>query len=245
MKRLASLMFLLVVLVPAFCIAGITSDQARTMSLPKLAHRLLGESGAIMIDVDRPRLSNLEDDPIRFYTHAMATGSQFGLCAGDWVTVGFNAKQTIESLSAERRYGVAGDLYHPPKAQDDSRKLCASVKSTKNYYPSPDAQAALSVALYVDAIAGNGPFSNQNFSYECTGRCAEGRDDLKWLTLDKIDSVRLIDCPKSQREAVCVEVTTGSYEVGPFPKVFDIYGTAWYKSVVVSKVVVWVGSTVA
>ncbi|MBB5357921.1 hypothetical protein HDE76_001127 [Rhodanobacter sp. ANJX3] len=135
MKRLASSIFLLVALIPTFCIAGITSDQARTMSLPKIAHRLLGESGAIMIDVDRPRLSNLADDPIRFYTHAMATGSQFGLCAADWVTVGFNAKQTIESLSAERRYGIAGDMYHPPEAQDDSRKLCASVKSTKTTIP--------------------------------------------------------------------------------------------------------------
>jgi hypothetical protein len=244
-KRLKSLFFLLAALLPAFCAAAVTADQARTMPLPVLAHRLLGEAGAIMIDVDRPHSSNLTFEPIKFYSHAIVPGSQFGLCAADRVTVTFDEKQNIESLTSDRRYGVAGNVYRPAEkwTYDDFGKLCASVKSTREYFPAPDPQTALDVALYADALAGNGPFASQNFSYSCTGRCAQGRDDLKWLQLNKIDSVRLLDCPKPEKGAVCVEITVGSHEVGPFPKVFNIYGTAWYKSVVISKVVVWVGST--
>lgn len=233
------------VLLPAISAAGTTAEQARTMPLQQLAQKLLGESGSVMIDVDRPRFEGILE-PVRFYSHATVTGSQFGMCGADWVAVGFDEKGKVETVSAQRRYGVAGDIYRTPGkwSYDESGKICASVRSTRNYFPAPDSQSALGITWYIDAILGKGPFAKQSFGYSCTGLCAKGRGDLKWLRLDRITSTRTIDCPKSDLELpTCFEVVVGENKVGPFPKTFRIYGTTYMNKVVVSDVAVDVGST--
>lgn len=229
---------------PAFCAGAITADQVRTLPLPELASRVLGESGAIMIDVDRPHSNNLSSQSLRFYSRATAPFSQYGLCTASRVSVEFDAKQNISSLSADHRYGVAGDVYRSAWTREDFEKLCRGVTSTREFFPAPDARTALDVSLYVDAIARKGPFARQNFSYDCISRCAPDRGDLKWLALNKIDAVRSIDCPKPAKDGICIEITVGSQTIGLFPKVFDIYGKIGYKSVVVSRVAVAVGDTV-
>ncbi|MGH8337264.1 MAG: hypothetical protein ACRETL_10695, partial [Gammaproteobacteria bacterium] len=140
---------------PPLCVARTTAEDARTMSLAMLSQKLLGESGAVMIDLDRPRFKGILE-PVRFYSRATVTGSQFGICGSDWVTVDFDEKGSVETISSERRYGVAGDVYRAPVkwSYDESGKICASVKSTRNYFPAPDAESALEIALYVDAISG-------------------------------------------------------------------------------------------
>ena len=236
-----------VVLLPSICMAGTTAEAARSLPLDTLARKLLGESGALMIDLDRPRFEGILE-PVRFYSHATITGSQFGMCGADWVTVIFDEKGEVESLTAEKRYGVAGDMYRASEkwTYEESDEICASVKSTRDYFPAPDAFTAQDVAWYVDAISGKGPFGKQSFEYSCTGLCAKDRGDLKWLKLDKINSVRIIDCQESGLEnPSCFEITVGQNKVGPFPKKFRIYGTRHMNKVIVSKVVVDVGSTLA
>ena len=235
------------VLLPSISAARTSAEQARTMPMQELAQKLLGESGAVMIDVDRPRFEGILE-PIRFYSHATVAGSQFGMCGADWVTVGFDEKGDVETVSAQRRYGVAGDIYRSPEkwSYDESGKVCASVKSTRNYFPAPDSQSALEIAWYVDAISGNGPFAKQSFGYSCTGLCAKSRGDLKWLRLDQITSTRSIDCPKSSLELpTCFEVVVGENKVGPFPETFRIYGTTYMNKVMVSNIVVDIGSTLS
>ncbi len=215
------------------------------MPLGDLARKLLGESGAMMIDLDRPRFEGTLE-PIRFYSHATVTGSQFGMCGADWITVGFDEDGSVETLSAERRFGVAGDVYRTTGkwTYEESSEICSSVTSTKHYFPAPDAQAALRIAWYVDAISGAGPFGEQTHGYVCTGLCKEDRGDLAWLKLDNIDSARTIDCPRSNLQLPsCYEVTIGEAEVGPFPKTFRIYGTTYMNKVEVINVTVDVGST--
>ena len=236
---------LFVFLMPTPSFAQMTAEKARTMPLKALSHRLLGESGSIMIDVDRPRYKNTLE-PIRFYSHAIAWGSYFGVCASDWVTVEFDEKGYVDSLQSERRYGVAGNMYGKRKnwTYDAFGKMCASVKSTKEYFPAPDHGSAWDIARYVDAISGVGPFAGQKFSYKCTGLCAAGRRDLSWLKLGKISRSRTIDCPKTSLELPsCYEVVVGDGRVGPFPKTYRIYGTTYMNKVVVSSVAVDVGST--
>ncbi|HET7332233.1 hypothetical protein [Dyella sp.] len=233
------------VFLPSISAAKTTAEQARTMPMQQLAQKLLGESGSVMIDVDRPRFEGILES-VRFYSHAMVTGSQFGMCGADWVTVGFDENGEVETVSSQRRYGVAGDIYRAPGtwSYDESGKICASVTSTRNYFPAPDSQSALEIAWYVDAISGNGPFAKQTFGYSCTGLCSKSRGDLKWLRLDKIASTRTIDCPKSSLKLPsCFEVVVGENKVGPFPKIFRIYGTTYMNKVIVSNVVVDVGST--
>ena len=242
------LAFAIALFLPSLSVAETTAKEARTMPLATLSQKLLGESGAVMIDLDRPRFEGVLE-PVRFYSHATVTGSQFGLCGSDWVTVGFDEKGGVETLSSERRYGVAGDIYRAPGkwSYDESGKICASVKSTRNYFPAPDAQSALEIALYVDAISGLGPFARQKFSFQCEGIrpiCGQGRKVLSALKLGDLSEARLTDCPAAGLKfPSCFELVIGEGRIGPFPKNFRIYGTNYMNKVVVSAVKVSVGST--
>lgn len=235
----------LVLVLPMTCLAQMTVGRARTMPLHELVGELLGESGKIMIDADRPRFPAVLER-VKFYSHATVPGSQFGLCAADWVTVDFDEHGRVDTLRAERRYGLAGNI-HPPSSEwtyDEFGEMCASVTSTRGYFPAPDPQSALDIAWYVEAIAGKGPFPGQIFEFNCTGLCAKERQDLEWLRLELIDSARLIDCPPSNLEhPSCFELTVGEDEVGPFPKTFRIFGSGSLKRVVITRVDLDVGST--
>jgi hypothetical protein len=230
---------------PSTSFAQMTAEKARSLPLNDLAHRLLGESGSIMIDVDRPRYKNILE-PLRFYSHAFAWGSFFGVCASDWVTVEFNEKGFVGALRSERRYGVAGDMYGKSSkwTYDAFGKMCASVKSTKGYFPAPDHSSAWDIARYVHAISGVGPFTAQKFSYKCTGLCGEGRRDLDWLRLGNISSSRIIACPKtSLKLPSCYEVVVGYGRIGTFPKTFRVYGSNFMNKTIVSQIAVDVQST--
>ncbi|WP_157582408.1 hypothetical protein [Rhodanobacter spathiphylli] len=198
-----------------------------------------------MIDADRPRFPNVME-AVTFYSHATVTGSQFGLCGADWVTVDFDERGMVDTLRAERRYGVAGNTH--PKTSDwtyeESGRICAGVLSTRDYFPAPDPQSALEISWYVEAIAGEGPYATQDFEYSCTGLCGNGKDDLRWLKLSDIYSAQEIDCPTSRFEhPSCFEISVGEHRVGPFPKSFKIYGVSHPDNVVITKVSVDVGST--
>lgn len=242
MSRLRlSLLAIAVLLLPARATA-LTAKQARTMPIAELARELLGEAGALMVDVDRPRFDGILED-VRFYGRATDVGP--GMCGSDWVTVRFGERGKVVGISAQRHYGIIGDLYpHPGKVDNDRLpKDCASVRSTKMYFPAPDG-AEHAIAQYVEAIAGHGPFGRQSFNYSCTGACQGKRGDLVWLKLEQIDSSRSIDClPSKLQQPRCFELTVGEKKAGPFPKKFRIYGTAFGNRVIVSTVLVDVGST--
>ena len=244
--KLACRLLLTACLAPAPSFAQMTAAKARSMPLKPLAHQLLGESGSIMIDVDRPRYKDVLE-PLRFYSHAIAWGSYFGLCAADWITVEFDENGFIEALRSERRYGVAGTMYGEPESwtYDAFGKMCASVKSTRDFFPAPDHGSASDIARYVHAISGVGPYLMQVFSYKCTGFCGKGRRELEWLRLDKISSSRIIDCPEtSLKIPSCYEVVVGDGRIGPFPKTFRIYGSNYMNKTVISEIKVDVSSTV-
>jgi len=235
----------IVLFLPSICVALTTAKEARTMPLPALSQKLLGESGAVMIDLDRPRFERVLE-PVRFYSHATVTGSQFGICGSDWVIVDFDDKGSVEGISSERRYGVAGDIYRAPGkwSYEESGNICDSVKSTRNYFPAPDAESALEIALYVDVISGRGPFAKQKFSFQCEGMCGPGRKVLSALKLGDISEARLIDCPTSGLKfPSCFELVVGRDRLGPFPKHFRIYGSGYMNKIVISAVKVSVDST--
>jgi len=223
----------------------LTVQEAKALPLTELASRLLGAAGSIIIDVDRPRFDSLE--PVRFYSHAIAWGSYFGVCAADRITVEFDEHDRIEALQSERRYGVEGDMYRAPGSwtYEEFGKICSAVESTREYFPAPSHGAAQDIARYVDAISGLGPFSEQNFDYSCTGLCSDQSKDLAWFRLSEIQSVREIDCGNVSLELPdCYEVTVGS-GVGPFPKIFRVYGSNYMNKTVIQRVSVHVSSTLA
>jgi hypothetical protein len=245
--QLLSIIAMSLALLPAHA-AKITDEQARSLPVAELAHLALGAAGNLMIEVERPSDGNLNWGALRFHSRAVVTGSQFGMCGSDWVALHFDDKGSLESIDAQRRYGVEGDIYRRPGkwTYDESGSICDAVKTTQSYFPAPGAQEALEIALYVDAISGHGPFSKQNFSFECDGMCNQGRGVLATLKLNDIDEARIIDCePTTLKIPSCFELTIGGGRIGPFPKTFRIYGTNYMNKVVITAVKVYVGSTVA
>jgi hypothetical protein len=231
---------------PAPSAAQMTAPRAQSMPFKEMAQRLLGDSGSIMIDVDRPRYKNVLE-PIRFYSQAIAWGSYYGICASDWVTVEFNERGFVEALRSERRYGVAGNIYTAPGrwTYDAFGSMCASVKTTKKYFPAPDHGAASDIVRYVHALSSVGPYKAQKYVYKCEGLCKPGRSELEGLRLEKITSSRAIECPNmSLKLPDCYEIVIGEGEIGPFPKTFRVYGSNYMNRTVISELRVNVSATV-
>lgn len=215
----------------------ITVQQARELPIRELSRLALGESGDLVIDIERPGPEARELTELRFFGRAVVTGSQFGLCGSDWITLEFNNDGSVASLDAERRFGVEGQLYRKPGewTYDESVSICKEVKSTKNYFPAPGPQDALEIALYVDAIAGAGPFGAQKFKFKCEGVCGAKKSVLSHLQLSAIDRVRAIDCDRVELKLPsCFEVVVG--ERGASAIEFRIYGSNYMNRVVVSEV---------
>jgi len=250
-------------LIPASANAQVSAQDAKNMPLRNLASKVLGTAGSLMIEVERPRWGERfsrmpasapwppADPPplhrLLFFGHGVVTGSQFGLCGSDWVTVNFEDNGRVESIQAERRYGVEGPIYRKPGewTYEESGDICDAVKTTRAYFPAPGAQEALEIALYVDAISGRGSFAKQTFTFQCDGICGQGRSVLSALKLKDIDHAREIDCNSTTLKLPsCYELVIGDNQVGPFPKKFRIYGSNYMNKLVVSSVKVHVGSTV-
>lgn len=148
---------------------SVTAIDAQKLPLRILAKKALGEVGLLMIDVQRPSWGSQPLGPypphlpwpppgipplshLRFFGRAEVTGSQFGMCGSDWVTVGFTDGGKVESIRARRHYGVAGPIYRAPGTGTyaEAGKICDSVKSTRHYFPAPDPEAALTIATASD-----------------------------------------------------------------------------------------------
>ena len=239
------LLIILALMVPAASFAQVTPAQAQTIPLPELAKKLLGESGENMIELDRPRYPKILE-PIVFYSRATRLGSQFGLCGATHTSVEFDEQGRVAGLLSEKRYGVAGNIHPTDRERSDRnyRRICASVTSTREYFPAPGSQSALEIAWYVEAISGKGPFAPQSFEFNCTGACSEGRNNLASLTLDEIDSAFEIPCPSyGSGRSACFQITVGENYVGLFPKTFHIYGNYDDVSLTVTRIDATVGST--
>jgi hypothetical protein len=226
--------------------ASITAQQAQELPVRELSRLALGVAGDLFIDVERRKSEAGELTELVFFGRAVVTGSQFGLCGSDWVTLYFDDDGSVGALRAERRFGVEGPIYRKPGewTYDESDAICEAVKSTKTYFPAPEPQDALEIALYVDAIAGVGPFAADKFKYKCEGRCGAKKSVLAHLQLSAIDRVRTIDCDRTKlRLPSCFEIVVGEGKVGPFPMTFRIYGSNYMNRVIVSEVRVTVSST--
>lgn len=237
----------------------VTALDAQKLPLRVLAQKVLGDVGSLMIDVERPSWGskplgpyppNLPWPPreippldqLRFFGRAEVTGSQFGMCGSDWVTVDFNDSGKVDSIRAQRHYGVAGPIYRAPGAWTyaEAGKICDSVKSTRNYFPAPGPESALTIATYVDAIHGVGPFARQNFSYECSGcnKATPRHWVLNWLKLRRIRRVRKISCDDTHLTLPsCFRIVLDS-SYGVLIGIYRIYGSDYMNHVVVTSVVV-------
>lgn len=237
----------------------VTAIDAQKLPLRILAKKVLGQVGLLMIDVQRPSWGNqppvlypphLPWPPpgipplgqLRFFGRAEVTGSQFGMCGSDWVTVDFTHAGKVRAIRARRHYGVAGPIYRAPGTWTyaEAGKICDSVKSTRNYFPAPDPDAALTIATYVDAIHGVGPFARQSFSYVCSGctRALSRQWVLRWLRRSRIRHVRYIPCGDVHLKLPsCFRIVVKRTD-GLLTGIYRIYGSDYMNNVVVRSVAV-------
>ena len=253
----------LLALMPLGARAQTSPAEAQDMPLEALAGKLLGDFGALMMDVERPSWGPKprllpesmpwppEEPPplreLRFYSRATVARALPGLCASDRVTVWFEEDGNIEGVDVENHFGIEGDLYAPPANWKDEQAgpTCAAVSSTRDYFPAPDEEAAFRIARYLDVIAGRGPFAGQDFRFSCGPECRGGRAFLGFLELDEIDEAREIDCaPTDLTLPSCYELTVGDGRLGPFPMSFRVYGSNYMNRVVVEEVRVSHGFTI-
>lgn len=224
----------------------LTSAEVRELPLKLLAERVLGETGKLMMDVDRPR-SELNRAEVRFFSRAFTPGSQYGICGSSWVTLSFDESGRINSIDSERRYGVEASIYTDPKdwTYDEFQSLCDGVKSTRSYFPAPDPQSALTISAYMDLLAEKSPSKPSNYAFECSGSCAkiDAKSYVKNITLSNISGADMIDCDKEGPYERCYKLTLQGDPAGLFPRVLRIYGRMRMNDIVITRVKLWVGET--
>lgn len=245
MKRLISLPLLMATTV-AVSAEKLTYSEVKNLPVHRLAERALGEAGKLMMNVERPR-STLSRANLKFFSYAFATGSQYGICGSNWVTLSFDESGVIASINNELRYGVEASIYTDPKnwTYQEYEDLCRAVKNTREYFPSPDAQSALTISAYVDMLAKNGESKPFGYVFDCTGSCSKinADDYVKSIKLRDIVKADKIDCDESNAYAKCYKLTLDGQPPGLFPRVLSIYGRMRMNDVVITKVKLWVGET--
>lgn len=225
---------------------ALTPAEVENLPLNLLAERTLGETGKLMMDVERPK-STLSRAEIIFFSHAFTTGSQYGICGSNWVTLGFNESGIISSIDTERRYGVEASIYTDPKewTYDEYGSLCDAVRSTRNYFPAPDAQSALTISAYLDLLAEKRPSKPTDYVFECSGSCAkiDVRNYIKNIALKDISSADFIECAQNSPYDKCYKLTLQGDPPGLFPRELRIYGRMRMSEMTITRVALWVGVT--
>lgn len=198
----------------------LTYSEVKNLPLHQLAERALGEAGKLMMDVERPR-SKLDRSELMFFSRAFSTGSQYGICGSDWVTLNFDEHGVISSLRSENRYGVEASIYKNPEdlTYQEYDALCNAVTNTRSYFPAPDAQSALTIAAYIDFLSEKEPSKRSSYAFECTGSCAniDARKYVKNINMSNITRAQQIDCEKSGVYEKCYELTLKGDPPGLFP----------------------------
>ena len=232
----------------------LTAHEAQSLSDQDLAHRVLGAAGSLVLTVDRPVWSrppwqqkgpwpppsSPPLDRLIFYGRPVVTGSQFGICGSEWITVDFDGDGRVKSLEAESRYGVEGPIDAKPGSwtYEQSESICAKVTSTKFYFPAPGAEEALVIALYAAAIRREAS-SGKPLHFTCDHRVCQPteRKYLAHLDLSAMNHARTVDCPNSSlRQAECYELVFNEGKVGSNPQTLRVVGTDYLNRLIIENV---------
>lgn len=194
-------------------------DEALNLPVPELARRVLGASGVIVLDALRPSWGPCPRplgsgcawpwppksppplDNLYFFGRATSTGSTW-LCRAARIEVLFDKSGRVTDLHSEERYGVEGQLSSKLGPYDTAaaERLCASVKNTESYFPSPDLATAERITIITNEIsstAKNGSPVSWNYTCSFQGRypCEEAAKVAALLQTENIVSANRADCP--------------------------------------------------
>jgi hypothetical protein len=243
MRRFFAMVVMLAPLT-TICANGLTYADIENMPVSSLAERMLGAAGKVMIDVERPRAL---PGQLIFFSRAFAPGSQYGVCSSEWVTLHLEKNGEVQSILGQERYGHEGSIYTKPEEQSYRQfaSMCKAAKNTRSYFPAPNAQAALTIIAYIDALAGRGPSGGKSYAFECSGSCTDRTHAyLKTISLDSIVETTAIDCDEVDPYHSCYKLRLEGSPPADYPRELRIYGQ--YKNphvVEIQKVKLWVGTT--
>lgn len=206
----------------------ITPDEAQSLPVQELARRVLGDLGsAIVIDVDRPSWGPRpmpvapvswpppgppKIEQLIFYGRPHVTGSQFGLCGADVITVNYE-EHNVPRVLAQERYGVEYPLEKWPStwSYDQSDRVCKAARDVKQYFPAPDGESAYEIARQFSFIARAARSGTLPFRVACTGlveACkTRSKKLLASLSTQEIADAKEINCPSgTRRYGTCFEL---------------------------------------
>jgi len=223
---------------------SLTKQELETLPAIKLAPRLLGEVGHLMIGVDR---SNFPYD-VKLFSRAYAPPTQYGLCVSDWITVNLESESAkIWSVSAGPKFGVVDSIYQYPSEEREkaNEKICSELKDSNHFFPAPDWITAQRIVSYIDYLKGVGPFKGRKYSFDCTGSCngIDGLAYLRAIELQNITGVSQIDCPEPPRGSYCYKIDLTGSPPGLFPRELRIYGRDNREATEVWRATLWIGQT--
>jgi len=204
--------------------APLTSSEAQALPLAQLAHRVLGAAGDIVREIDRPDWGPCPQrfgrcltphwpppgpPPLKFTLYSRATSTdRIGLCTAQRIHVAFDDNGRAAQLNAETRYGAETPLSAAFTPDDiaASERICAAARSTRNYFPAPNARIAYRAALFTAQIrdaaatgAAAGPSPAWTLTCRFQGRqpCREGLANVIAAKLEaaRIETVLTEPCP--------------------------------------------------
>jgi hypothetical protein len=138
-------------------------------------------------------------DKLVFYSRPHVTGSQFGLCGADVITVTFSRRE-LPRIQARERYGIAYPLEEWPESwgYEKSGAICAAATNVRSYFPAPDGQAAYEIARQFLIVAKGAPSGRPPFKVSCTlnsERCGSIIPVLAKLSVANIVAAAEEQCP--------------------------------------------------
>jgi hypothetical protein len=241
-----------------------TFADLKTEGDSNLAFRLLGAVGRRIAYIDRHPdrwdLYSSDSDSaesIDLYTQPDALGSQYGLCGVEKYSVEFDDNGAIASVSVQHRYGVEGPIYQGPNVDWDYyyERMCAEVPASHapSYFPAPDvfladdASELLLILFDQTQSASDPPFPIKCRSYDGRSCQADIKAYIGSLKLNDIDELSEANCTflVGSSDDVCFTITTGTHELGPFPKYITVKGSTHMNRYRIDAIEVMEGFTVS
>ncbi len=186
---------------------ALTLKEAQTLPLPQLAHLVLGDVGAMMVDVDRP------PHTLRFYERPTAAevgfGSWTGMCQSMVVEPYYDQHWALTRFSTAYRYGAPRGMRDASqanwtKASTETQATCHQTGDVRHFFEASEPLSAFrglaGLQMFEDAAQNENPLpfrfscqKNAGSPQDCSSRTSAA-ELAKVLDFRRISRIRAVNC---------------------------------------------------